>query len=155
MAPVARTKTLVKGKEIIVLIKKPAGTDYILFGCMTAADLDSPGAEVEETACRSGTEKSPSGDIAVPTLSIEHIVRHYATGDQATNVSDDEVQQWNDTAQIIDLKYSVGDKIGDPVYTGQGFFNGFSRKGPQKGDATGGATFNFLTMPTRSVIVAP
>ncbi|GAB3881285.1 hypothetical protein [Spirosoma agri] len=152
MAAAARTNTLVKGREIIVLIKKPGGTDYILFGCMTAADLDSPGAEVEETACRSGTTKSPSGDIAVPTLSIEHIVRNYATGDKATNVSDDEIQQWNDTAATIDLKYSVGDKAGDPVYTGQGFFNGFSRKGPQKGDATGGAKFNFFQLPTRSTL---
>lgn len=154
MAATARTRTLVKGKEIVLLIKKPGGTDYILFGCMMSADLDSPGAEAEETACRAGTEKSPSGDIAVPTISLEHVVRHYATGDQAANISDDEIQTWNDTGAIIDLKYSVGVNIGDPVYTGQGWFNGYSRKGPQKGDATGGATFNFTQMPTRTVISA-
>lgn len=152
MAETARTNTQVYGKETVILIKKPGGSDYILFGCITSADYDSGGAELDELACRSGVTKSPSSDIALPVLSLEHLIRMYPSADQAANISDDEVVTWVETAQVLDLKYSKGTNVGDIVKTGPVVLNGYSGKGPQKGPATGAFKANFLSMPVRSVI---
>lgn len=148
----ARTNATVAGKEIVVFIQKPGATDYTLFGCMTSVDYDSAGADLEETACRAGTFKSAGGDIALPILSLEHLVRMYPSADVAANISDDEVVTWVETAQQLNLKYSKGTNVGDVVKTGPVILNGYSGKGPQKGNSTGSFKANFTQMPVRSVI---
>ncbi len=154
MPATARTVKELKGKEIVVSIQKPGGSDYILFGCMTSVDYDSAGAELDEVACRDGVKKTASSDIALPVLSLEHLVRIPATGDVATSISDDEVVEWVETAATVGVKYSKGIHVGDVVKTGPAILNGYSGKGPQKGNATGAFKANFLEMPVRSTIPA-
>lgn len=155
MPAAARTNINLKGNEIVVSIKKPGGTDYILFGCATDINYDSAGAEVDELACRAGTTKSPSSDVALPTFTIENLIRIYPTGDVATNISDAEILSWVESPPEagVDTKISFGTKAGDIVKSGPVHYNGYSAKGPQKGSATGSVTGNFLSMPTSTALV--
>ena len=98
MAAVARTDINVFAKDVVILVEKVAGSStFILFGCVTSLDYESAGMGVIEVACRSGLERIQDGVVPPPTLSLEHMVRKYASGDDATNITDADVQGWNDT----------------------------------------------------------
>ena len=147
----ARTNITVYGKEKVISIKKPGGSTYILFGCLTNYDVDEAGMGIEEIACRSGTKKSPDGDSVLPILNVESLEQIYAVGDQPTNISASEIRTWMRAGTILDIKYG-GVKVGDPVTTAKAYFNGYSEKNPQKGTVAVSFKANITEAVTETII---
>lgn len=151
MAAEARTQTAVQGKDELVWVVKPGGTDPTLLGCMTSFDEDLSGAQPDEIACRSGIENAPSGDVKPEVLSIEGITRRFASGQVAGNVTGDEIKRWVRAVTILTLKYG-GKYAGDPITTVTGWFSDYSGKNPQEGKKTWSVKFNPLAAGTEATV---
>ncbi|CCH54485.1 hypothetical protein BN8_03660 [Fibrisoma limi BUZ 3] len=150
----ARTQTAVFGKDELIWVTKPGGSTPVLMGCMTNFDEDVPGAEAEELACREGISQAPAGDVKPQSLQIELISRRFPTGQQAGQVTADEIKKWVKDVAILTIQYG-GKFVGDPIYTVSGWFSNYQAKNPQKGFRTASVKFNPSATETESTVTNP
>jgi len=153
MPAAARTQTVIMGKEIVFAIEKvPGSNNYINYLCTTSNNITNPGTTTDKVACFGGTYTVSNGDADPAAVKLETIRRAFASADQATNFADSELWPLVVSGDSRNVKIYFGNKAGDQVITGKGFFNQQEISGSTTGAATGGVTFNFSEQPTVDVV---
>lgn len=146
----ARTQEIVKGKQNVILIKKPGDSTFTLVGCLSKYDFEVT-VEAVDVACRQYSGKSPSGDDAQWQVQIEGIQHVYETGNVDANVSASEMEDYTLAQEILEVKIG-GTLVGDPIRTGKGFFTSYKETNDQKGNATYSVTLVGTEVYTKSVV---
>lgn len=144
----ARPVETVRGNETTLAVDKADNETFVIIKCAT--DINYSGDRETLTAqCYGGTENLVSGVDPTFTISLNGVVKEYATADQATNVSANDLEDWWLAGTIKDFKYGRP-FTGDRVRTFQGFVSSFGEAGTANGLQTYNATITPLKKPVVS-----
>lgn len=142
----ARTVDTVRGSETTLAVDKADDDTFVIIKCAT--DINYSGDRETLTAqCYGGTETLVSGADPTFTISLNGVVKEYATADDATNVSANDLEDWWLSGVIKDFKYGRP-FTGDRIRSFQGFVSSFGEAGTANGLQTYNATITPLKKPT-------
>lgn len=117
MASTARVQPATLSKEINLFVDKgtTGSPSYIMVGCLTAKDYGYAN-NIITLNCDAGKIKVPDGEDPDFDLQLNGFVFQYAPGDEATNVSAREFEEWGMAVPQIARRYKLAGKhTGDLV----------------------------------------
>jgi hypothetical protein len=148
----ARTVDTVKGIETTLAVDKADNDTFVIVKCAT--DINYGGDKEMLTAnCYGGKEMHPSGDDPSFTLSLNGVVKEYATADEAANVSSSDLEDWWLATALKTFKYARP-HVGDRVRTFDGYVTAYSEQGSANGLQTYSATITPLKKPVITAVPA-
>lgn len=149
MAATARVQEAVLAKERNLFVNK--GTvetpNWVMVGCATSKDYGFA-TEMLTLNCDSGKRKVPSGEEPEFDLQLTGFVFEYASGNQATNVSAREFEDWGSEIPQEARQYRLAGKhIGDTVRTFSAYIASFRETGANGEARTYTIGFTFVSPP--------
>jgi len=140
-----RSEEVVMGNETVIAVDKVSSeesTTMTVIGCATSLEWNS-NLETQDIVCYAGEKVLPSGRKPKAQATLNGIVKEYASGDQASNVSSKEIYGYHKSKKRLKFAFQRPHE-GDTIYTGWGYFTQFAEQGAAEGTPmTWSATITF------------